>query len=48
MWSLGVVVLAPLLNENLRFAQAIKDFLVVTFVAELSVEALAVSVLLRT
>jgi len=44
MRSLGVVVHSPLLDDDLRFTQAVEDFLVETFVAELSVEAFAVAV----
>ena len=45
MWSFGVVVCSPLLDDDLRFAQAVEYFLIETFVAELSVEAFAVAVL---
>ena len=41
----GVVVLAPLLDDNLCFFQAVEDFAVEQFIAKLAVEGLAVAVL---
>ena len=40
-----VVVLAPLFDDDLRFLEAIKDFAVQKLVAQLAIEALAISVL---
>src|SRR5271163_435420 len=42
---LGVVLRAPLFDDNLRFAQRIEDLAVQTFVAQLAVETFAVAIL---
>jgi hypothetical protein len=41
----GVVVLAPLLNENLGFFQGIEDFAVEQFIPHFAIEAFDVAVL---
>jgi hypothetical protein len=41
----GVVVMAPLLNEDLGFLQAVEDFAVEQFVPQFAVEAFAIAVL---
>ena len=45
MGSDGVVVVAPLLDENLGFPEAVEDFTVKQFVSQLAVEAFAISIL---
>lgn len=40
--SFGVVVLSPLLDQDSMFFEAVKDFSVQKFIAELTVEGLAV------
>ena len=47
MWSLRVVVLSPLLDDDLRLLQSAEDFPVQQFVSEAGVKALAISVFLR-
>ena len=42
-----VVVLAPLLDDDLCFSQAVEDFTIKQFITELAVERLAVAVLPR-
>ena len=41
-----VVVLSPLLDDDLCFSQAVEDFTIKQFITELPVERLAVAVLL--
>src|ERR1700722_2553413 len=45
MGSGGVVVVAPLLDQNFGFLQAVEDFAVEQFVPQLAVEAFAIAVL---
>ena len=45
MWSLCIVVDAPLLDNNLGFLEAVKDLAIQQFVPELAVEGLAVAIL---
>lgn len=45
MWSDRVVVLAPLLDDDCGLLQAVEDFAVEAFVAELAIEGLAVAIL---
>ena len=45
MWSLGIVVTAPLLNDDLGFFEAIEYLSVQQLIAEPRIEALAVTVL---
>lgn len=45
MWAYRVEVIAPLLDHDLSFFQAVEDFLVEAFVVQLAVEGLAVTVL---
>ena len=47
MWSLGVVVAPPCLDDDLGLGEAVEDLTVEQFVAKLRVEALAVAVLPR-
>ena len=47
MWSLGVVVLPPLFDDDLCLLQAIENFSVQEFISEPGIEALAVSILPR-
>jgi len=48
MGSDGVVVVAPLLDEDLGFLGAAEDFSIEQFVPQLAVEAFAIAVLPRT
>ena len=48
MRSFGVVVAAPALDDDAGLGKAVEDLTVQKFVAQLGVEALAVSVLPRT
>jgi hypothetical protein len=41
----GVVLIAPLLDDDPSLVQAVEDFLVEAFVAQLSVEGFAIAVL---
>ena len=47
MWSDSVVVLASLLDDDLRFVQAVEDFSIQQFIAEIPVVRLAVAILPR-
>ena len=48
MWSDGVVVMAPLTNDDLGFLEAVEDLTVQQLVTHFAVEAFAVAVLPRT
>ena len=48
MGTLRVVVQTPALDDDPRLCEAVEDLTVEQFVAELGIEALAVSVLPRT
>jgi len=45
VWALAVIVLSPLFDDDLCLLECVEDFAVEQFVAEPSVEALAISVL---
>ena len=45
MWALGIVVAAPTLDDDPCLGEAVEDLTIQQFVAELGVEALAVTVL---
>ena len=47
VWAFCVVVISPILDDDLGFLERVKDFAVQKFVAHSSVEALAVAVLPR-
>lgn len=47
VWAFGIVVLTPLLDDNLCFLQRVEDFTVEQFVPEAGVEAFAVPVFPR-
>ena len=47
VWSFGVVVFPPFLDQDLCFAHAVKDFAVQKFIPEPGIEAFAVSVFPR-
>lgn len=44
MWPQRIVVITPLLDEDLYFLQAIEDVSVQSFIAQLAVDTLAISV----
>ena len=44
MGTYGVVVLSPLLDDDLRFLQAVEDFSIEQLIPEFSIEALVVAV----
>jgi hypothetical protein len=48
VWAGRVVLIAPLLDDDLSFLEAVKDLLVEAFVAQLAVEGFAIAVLPRT
>jgi len=47
VWSSRVVVDAPLLDDDLRFPEAVKDLAIEAIVPELAVEGPAVAILSR-
>ena len=47
MWPNGVVMDAPLLDQNARFIQAVEQFAIQELVSEFSVETFTVTVLPR-
>lgn len=47
MWSFGIVVFPPLLDQDFRFPKAVEDFSREQFIAEPGIEAFAVAVLPR-
>jgi len=47
VWSDGVVIFAPTLDQYLRFAEGLKQFPVQQFISELAVERFTVTVLPR-
>ena len=47
LWSFGVVVFSPFLDQDLRVPQAVEDFALQQFISKAGVETLAVSLFPR-
>ena len=48
MWSLGVVVYPPLLDQDLSLTEAVEDYTIEQFIPHPPIETFAISVLPRT
>jgi hypothetical protein len=47
VWTFGVLVDAPILDDDLRFSETVEDFSIQTFIPEFAVEGFAEPILPR-